>query len=118
VHYTASAKPVAVKLPFAADIAALATDVRVPGVIYEASAWTRFGGFYRYDAQNGTVKDTRLQPRGPYDEPGDLVATEVKVPSHDGTLVPLSIVHRKDLKLDGGNPTILLGYGAYGISQT
>ena len=36
----------------------------------------------------------------------------------DGTLVPLSIVHRKGLKLDGSNPTILYGYGAYGISQT
>ena len=32
--------------------------------------------------------------------------------------MPLSIVHRKGLKLDGTNPTILYGYGAYGISQT
>ncbi len=38
--------------------------------------------------------------------------------SHDGTLVPLSIVHKKGLKLDGSNPTIVYGYGAYGISQT
>lgn len=118
VAYSTGAKPVAVKLPFAADIAALATDVRVPGVIYEASAWTRFGGFYFYDAATGKVTDTGLQPQGPYDSPADLVATEVKVKSHDGTLVPLSIVHKKGLKLDGGNPTILFGYGAYGISQT
>ncbi len=118
VPYTADAKPVAVKLPFDADIPALAVDVRVPGVIYEASAWTRFGGFYYYDPRTEKVRDTGLQPQGPYDNPVDLVATEVKVKSHDGTLVPLSIVHRKGLKLDGMNPTILYGYGAYGISTT
>ena len=39
---------------------------------------------------------------------------EVKVPSYDGTLVPLSIVHPKGMKLDGSNWTILTGYGAYG----
>jgi prolyl oligopeptidase len=118
VAHTAGAKPVAVRLPFAADIAGLATDVRISGVIYEASAWTRFGGFYFYDPRTGKVSDTGLQPQGAYDNPGDLVATEVKVKSHDGTLVPLSIVHKKGLKLDGTNPTIVYGYGAYGISTT
>ena len=118
IAHTAGAKPVEVKLPFDADIASLVTDVRVPGVIYEASAWTRFGGFYAYEARTGKVSDTRLQPQGPYDNPADLVATEVKVKSHDGTLVPLSIVHKKGVKLDGSNPTIVYGYGAYGISTT
>ena len=32
--------------------------------------------------------------------------------------MPLSIVHVKGIKLDGSNPTILYGYGAYGISMT
>jgi prolyl oligopeptidase len=40
----------------------------------------------------------------------------VLVPSHDGVKVPLSIVHRRDLALDGSHPTILSGYGAYGFS--
>ncbi len=118
VPYTANAGPLAVTLPFDADIASLATDVRVPGVIYEASAWTRFGGFHSYDPLTRKVTDTRLQPQGPFDNPADVVATEVKVRSHDGTLVPLSIVHKKGLKLDGSNPTIVYGYGAYGISTT
>ena len=42
----------------------------------------------------------------------------MKVKARDGTLVPLSIVHKKGIKLDGTNPTILYGYGAYGISMT
>ena len=118
IAHAAGAKPDAVKLPFDADIAGLAADVRVPGVIYEASAWTRFGGFYFFDSRTGKVTDTGLQPQGPYDNPANLVATEVKVKSYDGTLVPLSIVHKKGLTLDGSNPTIVYGYGAYGISTT
>ena len=118
VPFAAGAGPLAVTLPFDADISALAADVRVPGVIYEASAWTRFGGFYFYDPRTSKVTDTKLQPQGKYDNPSNLVATEVKAKAPDGTLIPLSIVHKKGLKLDGTNPTILYGYGAYGISQT
>jgi len=35
----------------------------------------------------------------------------------DGVQVPISLVHRKDLQLDGQNPTWLNGYGAYGVSR-
>ncbi len=118
VEHAPGAKPVPVKLPFDGDIDALATDPRQPGVVFNTGTWTRFGGYYAYDPAAGVVVDTKLQPQGRYDNPGDLVSTEVKVKSHDGTLVPLSIVHRKGLKLDGTAPTILYGYGAYGISQT
>ncbi len=118
VEHAPGAKPIAVKLPFAGDIDALAADPRQPGVLFSTGTWTRFGGYYAYDPAAGVVVDTKLQPQGRYDNPGDLVATEVKVKSHDGTLVPLSIVHRKGLRPDGSHPTILYGYGAYGISQT
>ena len=39
------------------------------------------------------------------------------VPSYDGALVPLSIIHPKGMKLNGSNPTELTGYGAYGTTQ-
>ena len=117
VGHAPGAKPVAVKLPFVGDIDALAADPRQPGAVFNTGTWTRFGGYYAYDPAAGVVVDTKLQPQGRYDNPDDLVATAVKVKSHDGALVPLSIVHRRGLKLDGTNPTILYGYGAYGISQ-
>ena len=35
----------------------------------------------------------------------------------DGVKIPISLVYRTDVKKDGSNPTLLLGYGAYGISS-
>ena len=63
------------------------------------------------------MSNTKLQPAGPFDAPADLESVEVKARSYDGTLIPLSIVYKKGLKLDGSNPTLLEGYGAYGISS-
>ncbi len=38
------------------------------------------------------------------------------VAAKDGTKIPLTVVHKKDVKLNGQNPTLLYGYGSYGIS--
>jgi prolyl oligopeptidase len=45
-----------------------------------------------------------------------IEAEEVKAKSADGTMVPLSIIHKRGLALDGSHPTWLEGYGAYGIT--
>jgi prolyl oligopeptidase len=86
------------------------------GAIFGLTAWTRAQEIYAVD-RAGNVANTKLQPLGQYDAPTGLIATEVKVKSHDGALVPLSIVHRADIKLDGTNPTLLSGYGSYGITS-
>jgi prolyl oligopeptidase len=45
-----------------------------------------------------------------------LTVTEVLVPSHDGAKVPMTILHREGLKLDGSHPVLLEGYAAYGFT--
>jgi prolyl oligopeptidase len=52
-----------------------------------------------------------------YPEFKDIVSKEIMVPSHDGTLVPVSIIYNKNTKLNGDNPVLMVGYGAYGISM-
>lgn len=95
---------------------ASAADPRFPGLVLDVQSWNRARQIYLVGA-DGTVRNSGLQPQGPYDAPDDIVATEVKVPSHDGALVPLSIIHRKGVALNGQNPTILYGYASYGITE-
>lgn len=46
----------------------------------------------------------------------DYVTRRVMATSHDGALVPVSLLYHKDTELDGSAPCLLYGYGAYGIS--
>ncbi|HET9761859.1 MAG TPA: prolyl oligopeptidase family serine peptidase, partial [Casimicrobiaceae bacterium] len=47
----------------------------------------------------------------------DAVVERDFATSKDGTRVPVTIVHRRDAKRDGGNPALLYGYGGYGITM-
>jgi prolyl oligopeptidase len=95
----------------------MSADPRLPGVFVRLTSWVKAPAVYAYDPRAKRFADTKLQPRGPLDEPADVEAVEVKVRAADGTLVPLSIIHKRGLKLDGSNPTLIHGYGSYGISQ-
>jgi len=50
-----------------------------------------------------------------YDK-SDYVIERIFATALDGTQVPMSVAHKKSLKLDGSNPTLLHGYGAYGAN--
>jgi len=110
-------QPEQVALPFEGTVSLAATDQRVPGTLLEMTSWTKANEIYAYDPQSKKISDTKLQPLGPYDDSKNLESVEVKAKSYDGTMVPLSITYKKGLKLDGSNPTLLRGYGAYGITE-
>ncbi len=64
----------------------------------------------------GAASDTGIrESRRPEGMP-ELEVSEVLVESHDGAKVPLAVVHRRGLVRDGSNPTLLIGYGAYGFT--
>ena len=85
-------------------------------LIYGFSSWSEPSRFYRLDGEHSTLaplaKATALPPLPP------LQVSEVLVPSHDGVQVPMTILHRQGLALDGRNPVLLEGYAAYGLSET
>jgi len=106
-----------VPLPVNGTISGLVTEADRPGFLAQLTSWTSPPLWYAYDAKSNTLVDTKLDAPSPVDF-SNIVSEEVKVPASDGTLIPLSIVYRRGLKLDGSNPTLLNAYGSYGISQS
>jgi len=106
-----------IPLPFGGIVNLTASDERVPGALVELTSWAKAPRIYAFDPATGKMEDTKLQPLGPYGDPPDVVSEEVMVKSWDGTMVPLSIAHKRGMKMDGSAPTLLSGYGSYGISM-
>ena len=85
-------------------------------------AWMRFESFsepesvYRVDLRSGT--STLWRRPGLPVATGELLSRQVFYRSADGTRVPMFLVHRQDIALDGDNPTLLYGYGGFDVSLT
>jgi prolyl oligopeptidase len=69
---------------------------------------------YRLDLETGRSSVFRA-PRVPFD-PRGFEQRQVFYPSKDGTRIPMLLAYRKGLKLDGGNPVLLYGYGGFGVA--
>jgi prolyl oligopeptidase len=72
---------------------------------------------YKYDIATKRSSVFR-QPEIPGFKSDDYVTTQVFVTSKDGTRVPMFLVHKKGIKLDGNNPTLLYGYGGFNITNS
>ena len=83
---------------------------------YAYTSFTTPGTIYRYDLKTGKSRVYR-QPKVDFD-PAAYETRQQFFTSRDGTRVPMFIVARKGLKLDGNNPTYLYGYGGFNISLT
>jgi prolyl oligopeptidase len=106
----------AVPLPFEGAIFGLTTDPRESGVLFGMTGWVQSPRRFAYDPTADAISDTGLIPPSKVDY-SPFEAREVFAVSYDGTRVPLSIVYKKGLVLDGQHPTLLQGYGSYGNSQ-
>ncbi len=78
------------------------TNFTTPGTIYRLDLPTRQAAVFR-------SPDLRFNP-------ADFETSQVDVTSADGTTLPMFVTHRRGLPLDGQNPTLLYGYGGFGIS--
>jgi prolyl oligopeptidase len=105
--------PQRIPLPYEATVSRPVADARGAGVLFRLESWTKSAAWFRYDPSQKSLIDTKWLSPSPVDFSG-IESVVVKVPSHDGAMVPLSILYRRNLKRDGRNPTLLLGFGAYG----
>jgi prolyl oligopeptidase len=73
--------------------------------------------WFTFDPSNNEVRRTALAMTSPVDF-DDLEIVREFATSKDGTKIPLNILRKKGLQLNGRNPTLLTAYGGYGISLT
>lgn len=83
---------------------------------YTFTSYNTPGRTYRYDLLTGKSELFR-EPKVKF-SPDDYEVKQVFYESKDGTKIPMFISHKKGLKLDGKNPTLLYGYGGFNISLT
>ena len=84
-------------------------------LVYGNVSYVKPFAWFELSDPSQTPRRTALAMTAPVDFDDIEVAREFAT-SKDGTKVPLNILHKKGLKLNGENPTILYGYGGYGVS--
>jgi prolyl oligopeptidase len=83
--------------------------ISVTGFLTPPSLWLA-------DAATGQARQIRAQP-AKFDA-SNLVAEQYEAVSSDGVRIPYFLVHRRDIRLDGNNPTLLYAYGGFESSST
>ena len=86
------------------------------GVYYSFTSFTTPASIYRYEIASG--KSTLYAKPQVDFNPDDYETKQVFYNSKDGTKIPMFIVHKKGLVMDGKNATWLYAYGGFGISLT
>ena len=105
-----------VALPGIGSAAGFGGKRRDSETFYSYTSFTTPAAIYRYDMKTGTSSLYR-QPKVEFD-PDAYDTRQQFFTSRDGTRVPMFIVSKKGLKLDGSNPTYLYGYGGFNIPLT
>jgi oligopeptidase B len=71
---------------------------------------------YDFDVTTGTLSLRKQDQASRWFDPNHYVLDQFSATAPDGEQVPVTIVYRKDMRRLGGNPTLIVGYGAYGLS--
>ena len=105
-----------IKLPGLGTMSGLSGKKTDTLAFYKFSTFTDPGSVYKYNTITGK-SSIYTEPETTFDL-SDFETEQMFYKSKDGTIIPMFIVHRKGLKMDGNNPTLLYGYGGFDISIT
>jgi prolyl oligopeptidase len=86
-------------------------------VLFDVSTYLRPRYYAKWNPATGKTVETDLKVTSPISFADAEVVREFAT-SKDGTRIPVNIIRKKGLKLDGSHPTLLYGYGGYGINMT
>jgi prolyl oligopeptidase len=85
-------------------------------LFYSFSSYTTPSTIYKMDIASGKT-EVYKKPTLQFNSE-DYESKQVFYPSKDGTKIPMMITHKKGIKLDGNNPTLLYAYGGFSVSLT
>jgi len=106
-------------------------DLKLPGIgsasppggrwdsdetFFDFTSFVTPSSFYRYSVSTGK-QELWFQPKIPV-HTENMESKQVWYQSKDGTKVPMFVVHRKGLALDGNRPTLMTAYGGFNVSMT
>ncbi len=85
-------------------------------LFYSFTSFTYPSSIYEYNIASGESKpfytpDVKFTPE-------DYESKQIMVKSKDGTKIPVFVVHKKGIELDGTNPTLLYGYGGFNVNMS
>lgn len=91
------------------------TRLEGDNILFGNASFTSPPAIYRFDANSGKTEKTWLATASPVDFSDVQVVREFAT-SKDGTKVPVNIIMSRNAKRDGSNPTLVNGYGGYGVN--
>ena len=86
-------------------------------LLFRSQSYTEPEAWFHYAKEKTEPVKTALRDTSPVSF-ADIQVTREFTTSKDGTKIPLNIIFRKGMKRDGQNPTLLYGYGGYGLSMS
>lgn len=86
-------------------------------LLFGMESWVKEFAIFDYDSKTKKITKTNMRTPGKFGSTEDIIVKDTLVPSHDGILVPLTIIYSNKTVLNGKNPTLVEGYGAYGASM-
>jgi len=90
-------------------------EFETSSLLFSYESMTTPESIFNYDMASRERKLLKqYEVLGGYD-PANYVCERIKVRATDGAMVPMSLVHRKGMEMNGSNPCFLYGYGSYGI---
>lgn len=104
-----------VKLPGLGSVSGFSGERDDKTIFYTFTSFTFPTTIYRYDISTGNSTLFR-QPELKGFNSSIFVTKQVFYPSRDGEKIPMFLVYRRGLKLDGNNPTLLYAYGGFNVS--
>ncbi len=102
-----------VELPEIGSIGSIDGEAKGQKLVFSYTSFLLPTTAFELDMKSAKVRELAKVPAP---KTAGLVVKQIDYPSYDGTWVPMFVVHKEGLELDGTNPTLLTGYGGFNIS--